>query len=356
MLLTHLVDNVIGAAYDDFHTHADAQNSAVSSYCAALGANNEATLKADAQSTWRAAMNSWQKIEMMQFGPLSRNESELRNAIYSWPLQNSCVVDQDVLKARSDSGFDVSSRQNQRKGLDALEHLLFVETTSNTCSTGIGVESWSSLSNQEIAAARCHLAELVAADIAISADSVVSTWTAEDSTENATYFKTVSDTDLHSAVNKITDAMFYFDTDTKSAKVAVPLGVKLNNCGDGVVCVENLESRLSANSLDNISNNIQALKMMFTGGEAASDIGFDDYLTEIGEAGTSTGMIEAINTTISSIDALDMTLEAALNDEDNKPKVEEIHSQMQTVSSLMKTEFMEKLNLELPSTAAGDGD
>jgi predicted lipoprotein len=67
-------------------------------------------------------------------------------------------------------------------------------------------------------------------------------------------------------------------------------------------------------------------------------------------------MSQSIQTTIDLVEGFDTSLEAALGDDAQQQQLDALHTQMQSVSSLMKQDFMDKLLLELPQTAAGDGD
>ena len=230
-----MVDNVIEPTYRRFHDSADAQVIAVTDYCTGLGEANDAELKISCADCMESGNGRWQKVEMLQFTPLTDNESNLRNAIYSWPLQSSCASTKIpyVLWATIASIFRLA-RSNARD-LMLLNIYCLHSRLEHACSTGIGVEGWSNLTEQEITAARCSYATLAANDIAASADILVSSWSADSITDNGKYLKAVGDGQVHDALNAITDTLFYFDTNTKSDKVAVPLGVKLNNCGSGLV-------------------------------------------------------------------------------------------------------------------------
>lgn len=358
-LLNSLVNEVITPTYAEFKVQAEAQHQAIGDYCSALDTGvSVSDKKLGAQNAWKATMDAWQHVEMMQFGPLLKNDDYLRNNIYSWPRISTCNVDQEVAKAMNDDGFDISS-SFQRKGLAAIEYLLFSQDLNHSCQT-TDIEGWNSLTDEDKIAARCVYAELAATDVITKAESVITTWQDPSALNSGAYLKAASDTELHSRLNAITDAMFYFDTRTKTDKLAKPMGIKENACGGGadnrIVCVDSIESRVSKNSFANIVSNLKALKFIFEGSSADDALGFDDYLNELGEQETAQQMSQSIQTTIELVEGFDVSLETALGDDAQQQKLDDLHTQMQSVSSLMKQDFMEKLSFELPKTAAGDGD
>jgi predicted lipoprotein len=359
-LLNSLVNDVITPTYAEFKVQAEAQHQAIGDYCSALDTGiSVSDKKLGAQNAWKATMDAWQQVEMMQFGPLLKNDDYLRNNIYSWPRISTCNVDQEVAKAMNDDGFDISTKAFQRKGLAAIEYLLFSQDLNHSCQT-TDIEGWNTLTDEDKIAARCDYAELAATDVITKAESVITTWQDPSALNSGAYLKASSDTELHSRLNAITDAMFYFDTRTKSDKLAKPMGIKENACGGGadnrIVCLQSLESRVSENSFANIVSNLKALKFMFEGSSADESLGFDDYLNELGEQETAQQMSQSIQTTIDLVEGFDTSLEAALGDDAQQQQLDALHTQMQSVSSLMKQDFMDKLLLELPQTAAGDGD
>ncbi|MFT5840701.1 MAG: putative lipoprotein, partial [Flavobacteriales bacterium] len=126
LLLQSLTDNVIVPTYTKFAQLAIDQETAIGLYCDAVisQATDTDAKQISAKQSWRDAMAVWQIAEVMQIGPLLDNNNALRNKIYSWPNTSSCALDQDVVLAEQAS-YDISSRTASRKGLDAIEYLLF---------------------------------------------------------------------------------------------------------------------------------------------------------------------------------------------------------------------------------------
>lgn len=98
LLLSDVTDKVLVTTIEAFEQQAQAQVAAVSSMCEAIVSNSSdvSALTESAQQDWRSTMDQWQQLEVMQIGPVLTNEANLRNKIYSWPVVQSCAVDQDV--------------------------------------------------------------------------------------------------------------------------------------------------------------------------------------------------------------------------------------------------------------------
>jgi predicted lipoprotein len=361
LLLQNLTDNVILPTYSNFVGYATEQNNAITNYCQGLQTqlSDVAGLKAQAQQNWRTAMDGWQVAEVMQIGPLLDNSSSLRNKIYSWPNVSACAIDQDVVLAEQ-SGYDISSRTVSRKGLDALEYLLFSQNLDHSCTVfGTEPEGWNNRTEQDRQLARCEFAEIVAAEIVADGQQLVDAWQGDgaqsgyaDILKNAGQPDSIF-LDVHDAVNDVTDALFYIDTLTKDAKLATPLGLFANDCGLEP-CVENVESRFAFNSLANVISNIEGLNLIFLGGETTQAIGFDDYLIDVGDQDTADQMRSDLANVIQFAKSLQMSLSQLL--EQDPDQVQQVHDQLKDVTDNMKSDFIQSLALELPATSAGDND
>ena len=360
-LVANLADNVIAPTFSQFVERAQAQQLAITQYCQALSSASTAAVNAElsAQQSWRDAMTVWQMAEVMQIGPLLDNNGNLRNRIYSWPNTSACAVDQDVVLAEQ-AGYDISSRTPSRKGLDALEYLLFNPNLDHSC-TVFGTEptGWNTRSSADRTLARCNFAAQVAQELVNDGQLLVSAWSGVNGQggfsqvlKNAGQVESPFN-DLQQALNRISDALFYIDSITKDAKLAVPLGLKANDCGS-VPCVQNLESIYANHSLENIAGNLDGLNLLFLGGENTEQLGFEDYLIDVGATDTANEMRNDIQQVRQFIEGLQSTLNDLLT---NQPEqVEQVHTQVTAVTDNLKQDFIERLALELPATSAGDND
>lgn len=365
-LITHLANNIMAPTFELFATQAKSQQTAVVDYCAiqASASSTEAEVsqaKSDAQQAWRNTMNVWQQAEVMQIGPLLENNSALRNKIYSWPVVNACAVDQDVVYFANGningSPYDITKRTEPRRGLDALEYLLFNENLAHSCSSTTAPSGWDNLTPNQQKIARCNFAIEVANDVSNNGAELVSQWNGANGYAQTLINAGNSDSEfatVHEAINRISDALFYIDSITKDNKLAKPLGFFANSCG-AQACPDDVESPYSQNSLANIENNLAALQKLFSGDVSGNThIGFDDYLTDVGDSDTATKMAADIITAIAASKNYQQSLTQALaNDAD---RVEQTHADIKNVTDQLKTDFIKSLALELPKTSAGDND
>lgn len=364
-LITSLTDNVISPTFENFKSEAQKQTDAITAYCNnehsfANSTTDQTTLnetKIAAQLQWRATMDIWQQAELMQLGPLLTDDNILRNKIYSWPNVNTCGVDYDVMffKEGTVNGqpYNITLRTASRKGLDALEYLLFNENLNHSCTITAAPTGWDNLTDTQRKTSRCEYAVEVAQDIVTNADSLLSQWNNENGYANklkqAGTSGSIFATD-HDAVNRLSDALFYLDSFTKDEKIAIPVGLLANSCGSSA-CSNDVESPYSMHSLTNIKNNILAFEKLFTGNQG---IGFNDYLIDVGSTTTATEMQANITKALTAIEQLTTTLSNTL---DNSPEqVEQIHTDVKDITDQLKTDFITSLALELPATSAGDND
>jgi predicted lipoprotein len=375
-LVSSIVDNVITPNYQQFYALANDQQQAISDYCGQetlfdQGESSQSLVDEsmlNAQQRWRDAMDSWQKAEVMQF-PEFLIDGGLRNNIYSWPIKNTCGVDLDVtyfkLGTVNGQAYDISKRNASRKSMVALEYLLFDETLNHTCTGSVAPDSWDNQTEQYRRIARCEYASEVAKDVTNNAQQLLTQWLGTDGVSGyAQTLKSAGTNDNefatdHDAVNEISNAIFYLDLFTKDGKLAEPLGLFANECG-AQACPEVVESKYSQYSIENIINNLQALKE-FMQGQVTSEtsliegaIGFRDYLIDVGDQETADSIDANIITAITNAQAYEMSLAETLTaDED---KVLQTHTDIKNITDQLKTDFINSLALELPKTAAGDND
>ncbi len=363
-LIASIVDNVITPTYQQFSSLASAQQQAINNYCAqesALVSGSVSERLVDdskilAKESWRNAMNTWQQADMMQLSPLLIGDGALRDNIYSWPTQNTCGVDLDItyFKDGNVNGqpYNIANRTASRKSMVALEYLLFNDNLAHSCTGSTTPTQWNNQTEQYRKIARCEFAGEVAKDIVKNSETLLSEWAVygeklKSAGEAGSEFETE-----HHAVNKLSDALFYMDIFTKSAKLAEPVGIELNKCGSQP-CPEVVESRYSHHSLENIINNIKAFKLFIQGG-GDEGIGFRDYLIDVGDKVTADSLDADIEQVLTSTAAYQSSLAETLVS--NPDQVIQTHTEVKNITDKLKSDFITSLALELPKTAAGDND
>lgn len=364
-LIENLTDNVITPVFEQFNTVSAAQVQFVNSYCETETSAAESTATGEqvtvtrnsAKDAWRNTMNIWQQAELMQIGPLADNNGLLRDKIYSWPVVNTCSVDFEVVNFRigevNGQPYNIANRTASRRGLAALEYLLFNEELNHSCTTSTQPENWDNQTDEYRKVARCEFAVEVAQDINNNAQELINLWAGEEGFANTLKAAGTEGnqftTELE-AINHISDALFYLDSETKDDKLATPLGLLINPCGSQV-CPEVVESVYANNSIDNIENNLLAFQKLFTG---ELGLGFLEYLIDVGDEITADTMSSDVEQAIEGVQAYQNTLAATLVN--NEEQVVQTHTEIKNITDKLKTDFITSLSLELPVTSAGDND
>ncbi|MBA2411062.1 MAG: imelysin family protein [Gammaproteobacteria bacterium] len=379
-LLRSIGQKVVIPTYNAFNLRASRLQGAVGAYCNAVKANPTTASPVAARNAWRAAMSQWQIAEMFQFGPVAMSSGLIRNNIYSWPLENTCSVDQNVINFESNlnpegAPFNITQTTVDSRGLGAIAYLLYARTKAHTCPAAVTVtNSWNARPIASRETARCEYATAAARNTTANAQALVNAW----SPVQGNYLNQLVTSgspggafaSLQEAINVVTDAMFYFEEEVKEMKLSEPLGIFENNCGMGVICpeqVESLDDRTNNGRLEALIYNSGYAKQMlranfvafqkgFHGGNPADPtaVGFDDFLAALGERQFANGMGAQIRALIASVNNINGTLNAALVNDFTD--VQNTYLRLQPVSITLRNQFLSILGLEAPATSASDSD
>ncbi|PTL77953.1 hypothetical protein DAT35_40700 [Vitiosangium sp. GDMCC 1.1324] len=330
---------------------------------AALAAEPDASKRAAARAAFHRAMDVWQVAEVMQVGPAAPRSlpggAELRDNIYSWPLVSRCVIEEQIVsRGYEASGFPTSLVS--RRGLFALEYLLFYEGADTACPASSPVVSggrWAALSAEEREARKRAYAAVVAADVHRLAAQLVEAWGAE----KGGFVRTLETAGPGNAVystgqkglNALSDALFYIERDVKDLKLARPLG--LRDCSADT-CPELLESPFAGRSKANVRANLVGFRRLAEGcGANYEGTGFDDVLVAAGAEPLAVRLRERLSEAQAALEAVD---EADLREAlaQDKPSVRALYDAVKGVTDLLKTELVTVLDLEAPQNLEGDND
>jgi predicted lipoprotein len=365
-MLANIGANIVLPTVRNVAAGAAALATQVEEYCGTLGADGEAAALAAAQDGWRAVMSEWQVAEAMRFGPAAMDNNTLGARIYSWPIVSSCAVDQDVMLRFQDvASYDVDARLNNRRGLDALEYLLFAESLETTCAPQIAPVGWDDLSESDKRIARCGLAAAVAADVAAQTQAVRDAWEPAQGNYLADFAGAgtagSSFASVQIAVNVVSDALFYLDAEVKDQKLGEPAGIMLNTCNTvQQPCLAEIESPFAHHSKENAASNLRGFAMLLGGAGPGQDpssaeaLGFADFLRAAGAEDLADTMTEGTSAAIAAIEAIPGTMASALSTD--YQTVAEAHARIKAVTDLMKSQFLTVLGLDFPDGAAGDND
>ncbi len=364
-LLASVATSVILPRIIEFETKATALSSATSDY--AIAVSNQATdiavKRQSAQTAWKSAMATWQRLEVMQIGPAGDPGTftagqNIRDDIYSWPTVSTCSVDQEIVAANfSDNNFFDTKLVNVY-GLDAIEYLLFYTLGDNTCPSQVAINAgpWDAITPDELDTRRANYANVAAQRLAEDATRLQQAWEPNgDNFAGKIQLLTGSNSpyqSLSQAIDELFAAMFYLDLSTKDAKLAVPAGL-LSTCSLPP-CLEERESLWANHSKENILSNLLGIQTIFLGGSDSSDVGFDDFLVELGASSLALTLQQDIENAIAAVEDIPSTLEEALTNDLSSVTI--AHDAIRKVTTSFKEDFSIVLRLTIPQEGAGDND
>jgi predicted lipoprotein len=334
---------------------------AVLGWQGALATGDGAAEREAAQLAWRAALDAWQELELLQLGPAGSSISvaggqDLRDRVYAWPSLNRCRVDQEtVIGAWAEEGFFADALVNVQ-GLGALEALLFGGPEENGCPAHTEPNAsgaWAALGPAGVAQQRAGYAAAAVAELLVVAGALEDAWSPEGGDFGALLASAGeagspygSDSE---ALGAVFDALFYLELRTKDRKLARPLGLR-DEC-TGTSCVAEVEAQLAGASHACVAANLRGFRALFSGGEGD---GLDDLLEELGHGDLSDAIFAALDAADVAAAALTTPIEVAATT-DPAPAVA-LHDAVKRVTDLLKGDLATVLAVQIPAEAAGDND
>lgn len=357
-LLEDVAARVVHPTYDDALTAAINFQSAAAAWADAPSP----TTRDAARAAFAEVSTRWQRAEVFQIGPAGLEGSAaggrgLRDAIYSWPLTNPCRVDQVTVDSHYTDVDALASEQINVRGLDALEYLLHHPGDANACPPNSRINRdglWGAIPSDQRDQRRADYARSLSALLVRDLTALRDDW-AEGGAFRAQFTGAGERSEVYptrqAALNALSDALFYIEKETRDMKLARPAG--LMDC-DADTCPDALEAPRAGLSRDYILANLRGFQQIYLGGTPdAHGVGFDDLLRALGADELAADMEAALNDTIAAIEALP-PLESALSDDPEA--VRAAFTPFQRLTTLLKTDFVTVLDLELPQRAEGDND
>jgi len=367
-MLTSIVNNAVIPTVDELALKLTALDTEVAQYCASIDQDEEEDQLAAAQAQWQESMAVWQQLDVMQFGQIA----EQRDNFYSWPLNDECKVDVDVVLGQADD-YDITSRTAPRRGLDALEYLLFDNDRVNDklhvrCQTvGAGkitnvpgLLEWDDLTLLEQKIQRCKQSNNITRHLITRAETLKQSITAGVFDESINTYQDAADS--------ISDALFYLDKETKDVKANKALPASIS----GSFNTGHLESQYAHVSLSNVHNNLLGAKLLMT---ANGNIGFHDFLVAAGQEDLANRMVSNLDLAITASSNSEITdsfmdviesatleqrescINAVAGDVSLLGKVCALGTPViQAFTTDLKDQFVLTLNFSVPSSAEGDND
>lgn len=312
-----------------------------------------------AQTAFRTTMEAWEVLEALQIGPaaptLAPGGDGLRDGIYAWPLVTRCALEETLVAKSWETG--TSRLLVNRKTMAALDFLLFSTDTTTACpasSSIVASGSWAALSAQELATRRREYARAIAIEVHGSAVTLAGKWTggftttlSTPGTQNRTFMS------QRTALNAVSDALFYLDGPVKDAKLAAPIGLSMSSCS-APPCLESLEFQYAELNTVALRSNIKGFSKLMHGCEdGVTGKGFDSLLI----AANATALEEQLRTELSALRVhADQAAELRVMLNSDPAAARQLYDEVKDVTDLLKTQFIGVLDLEIPTSLEGDND
>ena len=304
-----------------------------------------------AQEQWRTTMMAWQYLESAQIGPVApayytRAGLGLRDEVYSWPSSNLCLVDQTAAYQSWSSPDFFEDYLPNVYGLDALEYLLFVDTTDNACPDAVDINAtgtWVELGEDGVERARAQLAAVLSAGLVEVGSELHTSWRNDYAPMLATAqgsqgpIPSAQGSEQADVLNEVRLAWAYVDMFVQNRKLCAPLG--MSDC-TGADYLDEGEHTLSGMGLAAIHQNLVAFQDMFTGRDGP---GFDDLLVMEGHGELAASFKVELSEAIEAAAALS---EVETIDPDDV-RLHALHQEVVDISLMLEADLSDALCMEL---------
>lgn len=354
--------SVARPALEQFVTDALALDGAVGRWSSAPS-TSEALALGEARAAFEKAFLSWQRLEVMQLGPLGAATrvtfgEGLRDEVYSWPAANLCRVDASLVTwtEPTDASFDTALVTS--KGLLVLEHLLWPKGDTNECPAAATINtdgSWTALAmTPELTRRRKVYAAGAARHVERTARRVRDAWATYAEKLTAAGTRGSSWRTTKDALDDLFAGLFYVDRVAKDFKLGAPAGLTMAcmaaSCPE---LAESQRARLSAKALE---QNLTTARSVLTGSAdpASTEKGFDDLLDDRNASALKTDLLAALDAAIAGAKSLPGPVSEVATSSVSTLQAE--HAAVKAFCDLLKTQFVTTLSLKVPLEGAGDND
>jgi len=250
-MLESLGSDVIIPTYRSFADQSAALVASAGSFCT----NPTTSSLEKLQNQWRNTRSVWKQMEVVNFGPYAEQPWRLGPKIDSWPVREDTIEEHLAGDETLDLGR-VSTLGAASRGLPALEYLIFDPD-------GVGVALLKF--EGEGGPRRCEYAIALSEDLRASAEAMVTAWSHDGddylgalaaSGEPRTPFMSVGD-----ASNEIVNRMVFLAENIMRIKLGRPLGLD----SGGEARPDQVESRYSEGSIEDILANLDGLENLYRG-------------------------------------------------------------------------------------------
>ena len=311
---------------------------------------------ANLREAFEVLMTKWQRLEVMQWGPLAENSSAARELIYSWPSSSSCAIDKELASILHRGMFEGLPRQSNRTGLDALDYLFYRDTLSHSCRRadreGL-LEAWNAAPKTDRVSISCEYANAAVDSVKSAAYNLVASW-GKDKFSLVETIEGPASKSRNLSFQDLSDALYYFDMKVKDSKLASPAGQVFGR--NEQRCRRNCENKVerfrARKSVEAIRANFDGFKSVIYGNSGGYSV--DDLLNEV-SADTSELLkekVEEVDSAISEIEGSTTLYDLAKENgrsvcgSSNKEGICGLWLKVKALTDVYKSEFLKALDLK----------
>lgn len=319
VLLENVADNIILPALNDFES---TLSSLESSFFNLQTNPNQENLNA-VRANWKASYMQWQMVKIFDFGPIRNNG--FKGAVGTYPTDTN-QLNLNVING----GYNLSTADNADAiGFSALDFLLH----RNDALTNLN-------SNESCMQYTLDVIQKMKNEFAL----VKSQWTTYRS-----IFIAGTGTESTSSFSLLVNE---FNRDyelAKNGKLGVPIGAQTL----GIQLPEYIEARNSGISLELLKESIRNLRIVFTGDNSSSGLGFYDYLVHLERSSLASTIDNNFSQIINKIETFNGSLETEMSS--NVSSLNQLYNLIQSQVVNIKTDMTSAFGV-LITYQDNDGD
>jgi hypothetical protein len=244
---------------------------------------------------WYETIASYQYLIANPMEPLRMmgpNGIGLDMEIYSWPANNKYALNTELIKASQAGDSYVMNLAPSRKGLTAVEKLIF--NKESTLTPGLSgrlrpeEEAFNALPKTQRQRARCLVLNRMLDDVGQHAEALYSEWDASQKQYPRRMLQKLAGGSAPMVLNEVSDGLFHLEK-VKDFKLGLPLGLNARCLKDR--CPEEIEHALSGAGIEALRANFEALRAAMVG---SGGPGFLHLVREVGRADVASNMEKMI--------------------------------------------------------------
>ena len=338
-VLVHMADNIIIPSYAGFKVKFDA----MSAKSAAFTAKPDIAALTEFRQAWVDAYNEWQKTEVFDFGPASRNG--ITNYYNIYPTSVSGINNYINNPAEN---FEVTASYD-KQGFPALDYLL-----NGVGKTDADIVAWYTAPTD--GPKRIAYIKRINDHMDALLKTVISEW----SGTYYTNFTTKTGTDIGSPMGEVVNSfVLHYERYIRSGKIGIPSGAMQN----GVVAPEKVEAFYKKDISQTLAKTAHQATVDFFNGKdvktGSNGLSLKSYLDGLGAKDATSGnkLSEIINVQFEAsrkkLDALKPNLYQEVLT--NNQAMKDTYAEMQKVVRMLKVDMTSAMSITITYTD-NDGD